>query len=73
MIKPSYITHILSGLLIFYAIVVIIQNKNSDELKGIKFANLLLFLSTAIALHGMMHLWAEKFYGFNRYTKLDIF
>ncbi len=65
MIKPSFIALSLSGILIAYAIILIIQNRKSEELSGIKFVNLILFLSTAIALHGMLHMWAEIYYHFN--------
>jgi len=65
MIKVSYFAHIISGLLILLAIIIIIKNRESEELKGIKLANLVLFLSTAIGIHGISHILAEKFFDFN--------
>ena len=65
MIKPSYFALAISGLLIAFALYLIIMHRNSEELQGIKLVNLLLFLSTAIALHGMLHMWAEIYYNYN--------
>ena len=65
MIKVSYLAHIISGLLILIALVIIFNNRQSEELKGIKLANLILFLSTAIGIHGISHILAEKFFDFN--------
>jgi hypothetical protein len=65
MVKPSYFALALSGILIAFSIMVLILNRNSEELQGIKLVNLLLFLSTAIALHGMLHMWAEIYYNYN--------
>jgi hypothetical protein len=65
MVKPSYFALAISGILIAFAIVVLIRNRKSEELQGIKLVNLLLFLSTAVALHGMLHMWAEIYYNYN--------
>lgn len=65
MVKPSYFALAISGILIAWAVVVLVMNRNSEELKGIKLVNVLLFLSTAIALHGMLHMWAEIYYNYN--------
>jgi hypothetical protein len=65
MVKPSYFAMAISGILIAFAIIVLIMNRKSEELQGIKLVNLLLFLSTAVALHGMLHMWAEIYYNYN--------
>ncbi len=65
MVKPSYFALVASGILIALAIVYLIKNRQSEELQGVKLVNLLLFLSTAIALHGMLHMWAEIYYNYN--------
>ncbi len=65
MVKPSYFALALSGILIGFALIVLIMNRKSEELQGVKLVNLLLFLSTAIALHGMLHMWAEIYYNYN--------
>jgi hypothetical protein len=65
MVKPSYFALAVSGILIAFAIIVLIMNRKSEELQGIKLVNLLLFLSTAVALHGMLHMWAEIYYNYN--------
>lgn len=65
MVKPSYFALATSGILIAIAIIFLIKNRHSEELQGIKLVNLLLFLSTAISLHGMLHMWAEIYYNYN--------
>ena len=41
------------------------MNRESTELQGINAAKILLFFSSAIALHGMLHMWAEIYYRYN--------
>ena len=73
MVKPSYFAMAISGILIAWAVVVLIMNRTSEELKGIKLVNVLLFLSTAVALHGMLHMWAEIYYNYNPFAGKFIF
>ena len=65
MMKPSFMAQAISGILIAWAIYIIIVNRESVELQGINQAKILLFLSSAIALHGMLHMWAEIYYRYN--------
>lgn len=66
MIKPSNIALGASGILIFISLILLyIEINNDTELKGIKLINLLLFLSTSISLHGLLHMGAEVFYKYN--------
>ena len=63
--KPSFIAQALSGLLIAWALYIVIMNIESTELPGLGAAKILLFFSSAIALHGMLHMWAEIYYRYN--------
>jgi hypothetical protein len=67
MIKPSYIANIVSGLFILIALYYLYIEiyMNNTEIKGIRLINLLLFISTAISLHGLLHIQAEINYKFN--------
>ena len=66
MIKPSNIALAISGLLIFLALILLsIEIKKGANISGIVLVNLLLFLSTSISLHGMLHMGAEVFYKYN--------
>ena len=58
MVKPSYFANIISGLFILFAwyrlyIEIYINN---TEIKGIQLINLLLFISTAVSLHGILYI-----------------
>lgn len=67
MVKPSYFANIISGLFIvtaIYFLYVEIYIKNTP-IQGIQLINLLLFISTAVSLHGLLHLGAEVNYNFN--------
>ena len=66
MIKPSNIALAISGLLIFLALILLsIEIKKGANISGIALVNLVLFLSTSISLHGMLHMGAEVFYKYN--------
>ena len=66
MIKPSNIALAASGILIFIALILLyIEINKGTELKSIKLIDLLLFLSTSISLHGILHMGAEVFYKYN--------
>ncbi len=65
MVKSSQLALWGSGILIGISLILIFQNSDSEELTGIKLVNILLFLSTALALHGMLHMWAEVLYNYN--------
>jgi len=66
MIKPSNLALAASGILILIALVLLyIEISKGTEIKGIKLIDLILFLSTAISLHGLLHMGAEVFYKYN--------
>ena len=61
--RPSFLAHILNGLLLAMGIILFLTNyKNisSDNIVG-----LILLLSIAIGVHGIMHHYEEIHYGFN--------
>ncbi len=73
MVKPSYLAHALSGLLISWAVYLLIVNKNSSELSGTNLLKIVLLLSIAVSLHGMMHMWAEIYYRYNPLENLKFY
>jgi hypothetical protein len=67
MVKPSYFANIISGLFILIALYYLYIEIyiNQSDIKGIQLINLLLFISTAVSLHGLLHIQAEINYKFN--------
>jgi hypothetical protein len=67
MLKPSYLGLLLSGLLIFIAISLLITelNKNNSDITGLKLINLILFISSTVGIHSILHFMAEVKYNFN--------
>jgi hypothetical protein len=63
MITPSFLALAISGLLIFIA--GLNYSNYSGKIDSIQRINLLLFFASSIAFHGLLHLGAEIFYGFN--------
>jgi predicted membrane channel-forming protein YqfA (hemolysin III family) len=63
MITPSFIAMGISGILIF--LTVIKYMNYSGKIEGMQEINLLLFFASSIAFHGLLHMGAEVFYGFN--------
>lgn len=63
MISPSFLAMGVSGILIFIAFIYFIKNR--DKIGSIQLINLLLFFSSAIAFHGILHMGGELFYNFN--------
>ena len=69
MIKPSNLALISSGLLIGVALILLFNEINKGtNIQGIMLINLVLFLSTAISLHGLLHMSAEIYYDYNPLT-----
>jgi hypothetical protein len=58
MIKPFYFSNIISSFFILIAIyrLCIEIYINNTEIKGVQLINLLLFISTAISLHGILYI-----------------
>ena len=63
MLTPSLIALAISGILIFVSMIKYI--KFPGKIEGTQEINLLLFFASSIAFHGLLHLGAEVFYGFN--------
>ena len=65
--KPSNLSLIISGILIFCVFLLLVSemmNQNKD-LIGFNLIILLLVLSTAIGVHGILHFMAEVTYKYN--------
>ena len=63
---PSLYAHIINGILLLVAFILLLQNyrsiKNMDKYKLIL---LILLFSIATGIHGLSHLGLEKNYGYN--------
>lgn len=65
--KPSNLALIISGLIIFFCLLLLISemmNQNKD-LVGVNLIGLMLILSIAIGVHGIIHFLAEVTYKYN--------
>ena len=63
---PSFYAHILNGLLLFIAFILLYKNYSKIiHLEPYKLISLTLFSSIAIGIHGLSHLGLEKGYGYN--------
>jgi hypothetical protein len=71
-ISPSFYAHVVNGVLLFAAIVVVIMNyKKLASLESYKFIKLILFLSIAAGVHGLSHLGLESVYNYNPLSIFD--
>ena len=61
--RPSFLAHILNGLLLAIGIVLFVVNYKSIKMDNM--IGLILLLSIAIGVHGIMHHYEEIYYGFN--------
>ena len=66
MLKPSNLALIASGLLIVLGLFLLyIEVNKGNTISSTKIIDLVLFLSTAISLHGLLHMGAEIHYNYN--------
>ena len=66
---PSFYGHIINGLLIFIATIVVYFNwKSIRKMDSYKITLLILVFSIAIGVHGLSHLGLESRYSFNPLT-----
>jgi hypothetical protein len=66
MLKPSNLALIASGLLIVLGLFLLFRELNQgNSISNTKLMDLVLFLSTAISLHGLLHMGAEINYNYN--------
>ena len=60
MLKPSNLALIISGLLIALGLFLLFRELNqSNSISNTKLMDLVLFLSTAVSLHGLLHIGIE--------------
>jgi len=63
---PSFYAHVINGILIFIAIIVLYKNHSKiSRLEPYKLIILILIFSIGIGLHGLSHQGLEKNYNFN--------
>ena len=63
---PSFYAHVINGILIFIAIIVLYKNYSKiSRLEPYKLIILILIFSIGIGLHGLSHQGLEKNYNFN--------
>jgi len=60
MLKPSNLALIISGLLIVLGLFLLFRELNQgNSISNTKLMDLVLFLSTAVSLHGLLHIGIE--------------
>jgi len=65
-IIPSYYAHIINGLLLLFAIIIVAKNyAKISVLEPYKLTILVLFFSAAVGIHGLSHLGLEMGYNYN--------
>ena len=63
---PSFYAHIINGILIFIAIIMLYKNYSKIiKIKPYNLIVLVLFFSISIGLHGLSHMGLEKIYNYN--------
>jgi len=69
--KPSILSHIINGLLLFIVIILMYKNNliTGTNIDSLAYVNLLLILSIAIGIHGLLHLGLEMKYNYNPLEK----
>jgi len=62
---PSFMAHVMSGILLFVSIAIFFLYYSQIKSKGISLLIILLLLSIASAVHGLSHLGLEVVYNYN--------
>ena len=63
---PSFYAHIINGLLLFIAFVLVYKNYSQiKKIEPYKLITLTLIFSISIGIHGLSHLGLEKVYNYN--------
>lgn len=68
MLTPSFLAHVLNGLVLFTLLIIILNNYLSGTLfnkQTTELISLILLFSIAIGVHGISHLFQEVYYGWN--------
>ena len=66
--RPSFIISVLSGIIIFIAIILFILNFKVLTMNTPKFIELLVLIGIAFGLHGISHYYEEIYFNFNPLT-----
>ncbi|QKF94365.1 hypothetical protein QKU48_gp0907 [Fadolivirus algeromassiliense] len=61
--RPSFLSHALNGLTLFLAVILFAMNYNQFNTETM--IKMLLFISIAIGIHGLLHHKEEIYYGWN--------
>lgn len=61
--RPSFLAHVLNGITLFVALILFGMNYNQFDTHAI--IKILLLMSIAIGIHGILHHCEEIYYGFN--------
>jgi hypothetical protein len=61
--RPSFITHIINGLLSFIALILYLSNYQKINIENTLI--IILLLSIAFGIHGILHHYEEIYYDFN--------
>ena len=70
-LAPSFYVHIINGILLFIGLILLFKNySNIIKLEPYKIFCLVLLLSIAVGIHGLLHLGLEKNYNFNPLIQL---
>jgi hypothetical protein len=66
MMYPSFYAHVLNGVLLFIAMIMLYTNYSKIiQLEPYKLISITLLLSLTVGIHGLSHLGLEKEYGYN--------
>jgi hypothetical protein len=72
-VEPSFYAHIISGIFMFIAMIIMIMNYSKiKSLDSYRFLILIMLLSVSIGIHGISHLGLETIYGYNPLVIDDI-
>lgn len=65
-ITPSFYAHLLNALFLLITFIIIIKNaKDIRKYDTYKIIILLILLSIAIGIHGLLHIFHQKYYNYN--------
>lgn len=68
---PSFYAHIINGVLIFIAIIILYKNYSLIiKTKPYNMIMLVLLFSMSIGIHGLSHMGLEQFYNYNPLTHI---
>ena len=69
---PSFYAHVLNGLFLLFAIILVIMNMTElKRLKPSKMIVIVLLFSLVFGIHSLTHLGLEKVYGFNPINRFN--